>query len=371
MPASLRHGPALSAVRASGFWAVCMLFAGGLGVIAADTPQNHPAVVASRFVYESAPFPECHASTIVETPSGLVAAWFGGTAEKDPDVGIWISRHDGSGWSTPVEVANGIQHATLRWPCWNPVLFRDGDGPLVLFYKCGPSPSTWWGMRTESADGGVTWSRPERMPDQILGPIKNKPVRLSNGDWLCPTSHETDERPSKWTVYFERTADRGRSWSRTAALNDGLEVAAIQPSILLHADGQLQAIGRTRQGKIFSIRSSDQGQTWGEMGFLELPNSNSGTDAVTLRDGRHLLVYNHTVRGRSPLNVAVSADGQRWEAALVLEDQSGEYSYPAVIQKGDGQVEITYTWNRKRIKHVTVDLSRLLLRPIVDGVWPE
>jgi predicted neuraminidase len=226
-------------------------------------------------------------------------------------------------------------------------------------------------MRTESVDGGITWSRPHRLPDGILGPIKNKPVRLKSGDWLCPTSYETDEKPSRWTVHFERTGDRGFTWSRTEPLNDGLELAAIQPSILTHADGGLQALGRTRQGRLFTIRSADQGETWGKMGLLGLPNSNSGTDAVTLRDGRHVLVYNHTSKGRSPLNVAVSRDGENWEGAVVLESEPGEYSYPAVIEAADGRVEITYTWKRQRIKHVTIDPSRLVTRPIVEGRWPD
>ena len=69
----------------------------------------------------------------------------------------------------------------------------------------------------------------------------------------------------------------------------------------------------------------------------------NGTDAATLVDGRHLLVYNHTPLGRSPLNVAVSADGKAWMAALVLERERGEYSYPAVIQTSDGLVHVTYT----------------------------
>jgi predicted neuraminidase len=324
-------------------------------------------VVTSEFVYETAPFPECHASTIAQTPGGLVAAWFGGRTEGAPDVGIWVSRREGAGWSAPVEAADGVESPQKRHPCWNPVLFQAKDGPLLLFYKVGPSPSTWWGMLKTSADGGRTWGAAARLPDGIVGPIKNKPVLLKDGTLLCPASSEDQG----WRVHFERTSDLGKTWERTGPVNDGKAFGAIQPSVLLLPDGGLLAVGRTRQKSIFEIASADGGRTWGAMKASPLPNNNSGLDAVTLADGRHLLVYNHTTRGRSPLNVAVSADGRAWQAALVLEDQPGEYSYPAVIQAADGAVHATYTWKRKRVKHVVIDPAKLSLRPIVDGRWPD
>ena len=108
------------------------------------------------------------------------------------------------------------------------------------------------------------------------------------------------------------------------------------------------------------------------MTLTTLPNPNAGTDAVTLKDGRHLLVYNHTARGRSPLSVAVSRDGVAWQAGLELENDPGsEFSYPAVIQTRDGLVHVTYTWKRQRVKHAIIDPKKLELRPIVNGQWPE
>ena len=292
---------------------------------AAPTPS--PAVLLTEFIYETAPFPSCHASTIVESKHGLLAAWFGGTAEKNPDVGIWLARQDGGKWSTPVEVANGVPTDGTRHPCWNPVLFQPIGGPLLLFDKMGPSPRAWWGLLRTSDDGGKTWTAARRLPDGVLGPIKNKPVQLTNGDILCPTSSEHDG----WRVHFERSSDGGKSWAPTAPVNDGKSIGAIQPSVLFPGGDKLLAVGRTRQGKIFQITSDDDGKCWGEMTLAALPNPNSGTDAVTLKDGRHLLVYNHTAKGRSPLNLAVSRDGKEWEEALVLEDTPGkEFSYPAV-----------------------------------------
>src|SRR5260370_275908 len=133
-------------------------------------------VILSEFIFEKAPFPSCHASTLVETKSGLVVAWFGGKREKDPSVGIWLSRHLDGKWTEPVEVANGEQPGRDRLPCWNPVLFRPKDGPLLLFYKVGPSPSKWWGMVRTSDDDGKTWSDARRLPDGIIGPVKKKPA---------------------------------------------------------------------------------------------------------------------------------------------------------------------------------------------------
>jgi predicted neuraminidase len=326
-----------------------------------------PGIVSSEFIYESAPFPQCHASTIALAADGLVAAWFGGTREKHPDVGIWLSRHDGKSWSAPLEVANGVQDTTTRYPCWNPVLFQMPGGPLLLFYKVGPSPSTWWGMLIRSDDGGRSWSKPEKLPDGIAGPIKNKPVLLADGRLLCGSS--TEDRG--WRVHMESTTDAGKAWERTAELCDGVLQQAIQPTILKHGN-KLQILCRNRMpGPLWESWSDDGGRTWSKLKLMDLIHPGSGIDGVTLADGRQLLAYNHTITGRSLLNVAVSDDGKKWNAALVLENERGEFSYPAVMQTADKMVHITYTWKRQRVKHVVVDPAKLALRPIVDMKWPE
>lgn len=344
-----------------------LLTSGNAATPRAALGAGAPGIVHTGFIFETAPFPQCHASTLAESKNAVVAAWFGGTRERHPDVGIWLARLVDGKWTEPVEVANGVQSPEKRYPCWNPVLFQPKSGPLLLFYKVGPSPRAWWGMCMASKDGGASWAEPRRLPDGILGPIKNKPVALAGGDILCGSSTEH----AGWRVHFERTPDHGKSWSKTEPINDGREIGAIQPSILIHPDGKLQALGRSQQGRIWEAWSGDQGKTWGAMTLTSLPNPNSGIDAVTLRDGRHLLVYNHTRRGRSPLNVALSRDGKAWQAALVLEKESGEYSYPAVIQTSDGLVHISYTWKRRRVKHVVLDPEKLSLRDIVNGEWPS
>jgi predicted neuraminidase len=334
---------------------------------AADPGQD--AVVSRDFLAGDLPTPSCHASTIAEpVPGTFIAAWFGGTAEGQPDVGIWTSRWVDGKWSAPVAVADGVQPDGKRWPCWNPVLFQKPGGELLLFYKVGPSPMTWWGLIRISTDGGMTWSEPTRLSRDgtaihggPVGPIKNKPVALGRDVLLAPSSTETEKG---WRAHFERSSDGGATWNVIGPVNDGRAIGAIQPSVLDLGSGKLLALGRTRESKrIFQIESANGGLTWGEMTLTDMPNPNSGTDAVTLADDRHLLIYNHSEKARTPLNIAVSSDGRTWTPAVTLETEPGEFSYPAIIQAADGKVHVTYTWNRKKIAHAVIDPAKLPATP--------
>jgi len=335
--------------------------------------ENHPeAIISSEFINEGAPYPSCHASTIAEVARGkLVAAWFGGTAERNPDVGIWVARQENGKWLDGVEVANGIQaDGSPRLPTWNPALFQaPHGGPLVLFYKIGPKPAEWWGMMMFSNDGGKTWSKPQRLPDGILGAIKNKAIALSDGAWLSPSSLE---KTSDHRLYFDITHDQGKTWQSVGPLDRGeKDLNGIQPTVLFYRDGRMQALCRTSNGVIAQTWSKDNGQTWSPLTPTSLPNNNSGIDGVTLSNGLQLLVYNNTGpdptnttpgKGpRYPLDVAISTDGENWKHVLTLESEPGGdgYSYPAVIQTSDGLVHITYTWLRKHIKHVVLNPKKL------------
>ena len=340
----------------------------GLGVAAVSLRAADSPIVTSEFINEGAPYPECHASTIVEaSPGHFAAAWFGGTKERNPDVCIWFARLIDGHWEKAANVGDGIQKDGPRLPTWNPVLFQAKDGVLALFYKIGPSPAKWWGMMRQSTDGGATWSAPKRLPDPILGPVKNKPVTLSDGSWYCPTSEEGT--PTGHRVYFDVTKDDGATWTRIGPVDKGpLDLNAIQPSVLVLADGRLEALCRTSNGVLAKTLSSDGGKSWSALEKTGLPNPNSGTDAVTLKDHRQLLVYNpsappldNPTKGkRYPLAVAVSKDGAAWTDVITLEDKpvGNGYAYPAVIQGSDGLVHITYTWDRKHIKYVVLDPSK-------------
>jgi predicted neuraminidase len=334
-------------------------------------------VGASEFIFVSAPFKSCHASTIVELPDGeLLAAWFGGTAEGNPEVAIWASRRNAAGWSAPFLV---VREANT--PTWNPVLFHSNDGRLWLYYKVGAGPSTWKGSRMFSSDGGKTWSRPERLPEGILGPIKDKPLMLDDGTIVSGSSVETLQ---SWNAWVERSTDNGITWTTFGPITVPLNAAKpgdryfpiapvplsaasttsygiIQPAIVSLGGKHLRFYARSTSniGFICVADSFDGGVTWTEARKTNIPNPNSGIDAVKLRDGRFILVYNNTRTGRSPLNLGVSTDGEHFRVSATLESDPGEFSYPAIIQGSDGDLHITYTWNRTRIKYVRIPLEKI------------
>ena len=333
---------------------------------------DHPAVLEAGFINPNKTYRECHSASIVDLGRGRMAAtWFGGTKERNPDVGIWVALYENGEWADAVEVANGLQADGKRHPSWNSVLFQPRQGPLHLYYKVGPSPGSWWGMLMTSDDGGRSWSKARRLEEPFLGPVKNKPVELSNGDWLAPSSTE-GKYDGGWRSHIERSRDQGKTWEFIGPIEPGERgnyMDSIQPSVLVHVNGDLQILSRTKQGHLATSWSRDNGATWEPMQRVDLPHTNSGTDAVTLRDGRHLLVYNHTSgppertkKGvRFPLDIALSKDGKRWDRVLTLESEpcGAGYAYPAVIQAADGKVHVVYTWDRTYIKHVVLDPDKL------------
>ncbi|RRN76186.1 sialidase, partial [Pseudoxanthomonas sp. SGD-10] len=181
-------------------------------------------------------------------------------------------------------------------------------------------------------------------------------------------------------IHFEITPDFGKTWRKVGPLeSDVKDMKAIQPSVLDHGNGKLQILARTRNWAIAEAWSYDNGETWTKLTLSNLPNNNSGTDAVTMKNGHHVLVYNHVLppkenpKGkRTPLNVSVSKDGINWKAALILEDSPiSQYSYPAVIQTSDGMLHFAYTWRREKMKHVVVDPTKMKTKKIKNGVWPK
>lgn len=351
-------------------------------VLLTNAPGQEPA---RNLIFQpgSVPFASSHASTLVELKDGsLLTAWFGGTDEGSPDVAIWSSRAISGrspAWSAPQELAREPEV-----PCWNPVLFHTKDGRLWLYYKFGPSPSTWTAARRHSDDEGETWSPAEHLPAGLIGPVRAKPLVLADGAIVSGSSTETYH---SWAVWIERSIDNGKTWTRTgpivprpdAGKTDLKDQTAgnrshipgadewnqttgiIQPSVVSLGGEHLRFYARSTSdiARIVAADSFDNGITWNAAHPLETPNPNSGIDAVSLKDGRVVLVFNNTTSGRTPLNVAVSHDGEHFRIFATLEDGPGEYSYPAIIQGKDGDLYITYTWNRKSIAFRRLRLNEI------------
>ena len=292
------------------------------------------------------PVPECHASTVVMLPDGeLLAAWFGGSKEGNPDVQIWVSRRTLSGWSPPVCVTKeeGIPH-------WNPVLYLDEQGKLLLFYKIGHQIPYWKTMVMESLDFGRNWSSPRELVSGDSGgrgPVKNKPIRISNGTLLAPASLEQ----GPWRCFVDVCRD-GIHWEKKPIPAGEESLNMIQPSLWEAPEGHIHALMRSSRGFIYRSDSKDFGETWCNAYPTAVPNNNSGLDCVCMEDGRIALVCNPVEKDwgpRSPLTLFVSRDkGETFEKVMDLETEPGEYSYPAVISQGN-ILYITYTWNRKTI----------------------
>jgi alpha-L-rhamnosidase len=321
-------------------------------------PKRGPQIVVDEFLYKQASFPECHSASIVETKKGdLVATYFGGTKERNPDVCIWISRKlkGKSEWTKPQMVADGVFSPEYREACWNPVIFEMPNGELRIYFKIGVNVAGWKGWMVRSKDGGKTWGKREQLPDTIYGPIKNKPI-FNKGRLISPTSDERDG----WKLYFEYSDDLGKTWKRTAFVEAENGIKAIQPSIIVLPDGRLEALCRTRSRQIGVTYSDDNGETWSKLQFIETPNNNSGIDVVNLKDGGYALICNDwpieptkEKGARTPLSILRSNDGVNWKHWITLEDSPIlQYSYPSIIQSQDGHIHVVYTWRRQRVKHV-------------------
>lgn len=332
-----------------------------LCTISLSVKAQNIEIIASEYIFENAPFAACHASTLVDLGKGkLMAAWFGGKHEGDKSVAIWTAIKTHKKWSVPKLVANGIINDSTRFACWNPVLFKSLDGTLTLHYKIGPNPRAWWAVYKTSKDNGESWSEAVKLPAGFLGPIKNKPVQLNKNTILYPSSTESlDEKT--WSIHLEKSDGENRNWEKIKIDCDTFGV--IQPSILTYPNGKLQLLCRSRQNVIVESWSVDDGKHWSKLAATSLPNPNSGSDAVTLKDGRQLLIYNPLAagknwwEGRSVLKLAISKNGKTWKDIYTLENhEKGEYSYPAIIQDKNGHVHLSYTSERQKIKYVELKL---------------
>lgn len=331
----------------------------------------------NEFIFTRGASAECHASTVVALKNGdMMAAWFSGSREGADDVAIWGARRTEDGWSAPVQMVREPGASS-----YNPVLFYTQDGRLWFYYKFGSHPVSWTAGRRWSTDEGKTWSPIEHLPAGVYGPARTKPLVLSDGTVISGTSVESYR---SWACWIEWSSDQGATWAKAGpiVLAKNLERLAvkgqsppavpgssewsrtdgiIQPSVVWLQGDHLRLYARSTAltGKICIADSKDRGLTWSRARPIDLPNPNSGIDALRLQDGRVLVIYNHSDNDRTPLNMAISRDGIHFQMFRVLENDPGEYSYPALIQGERGDLHITYTWNRRRIKYVRLPLTAL------------
>ena len=305
--------------------------------------------------------PSCHASTVLPLSDGTVlAAWFGGAHEGDNDVEIWISKRDTEGnWSTPVSVSEGDNIAH-----WNPVLYMQENGRIILYYKHGETIPDWITRYITSDDNGATWSTPLTLvPGDTSGgrgPVKNKCIKLKNGTVLGPASTEQNK---KWIPFIDMSLDDGITWQFNGLMErpkyKGAYVGLIQPT-LWESDEGVHCLMRSNKGAVYRSDSYDNGLSWSKPARTRLPNNNSGIDCVKDDSGRLWLIYNPVDVNwgvRHPLSLAYSKDnGRHFTEVLVPEPGNGEFSYPAITCM-ENTLYMTYTYKRKQIVFWKIELE--------------
>ena len=299
------------------------------------------------------PFKECHASTLIKLNDGnFLIAWFAGDKEKSDNVSIWMVKGKPNHWTAPLKVAKIRNDAH-----WNPVLFQSPTGKIFLFFKVGKEIDTWETWIKTSDDNGVSWSHAYELVKGDKGgrgPVRSKPIILSDGTWLSGSSHELNG----YHVFTDRSSDDGKSWTATPYLKLGdsslINKELIQPTLWESTTGNVHMLIRSELGIICRSDSKDLGKTWSPIYKTSLPNPNSGIDVVKLSDGTLILAYNPDNRNdgdRAPLLLGVSFDnGITWPKKLNIENGKGddEFSYPGLINFGD-TIATCYTWQRKNI----------------------
>ena len=312
-------------------------------------------LLTKEFIYDPKTpvnIPSCHAATLIKTSDGILAAWFGGTHEGHDDVQIYAAhRSDADGtWTAPqcVSVVEPI-------PNWNPVLYDNGE-EILLYYKRSKEIHSWNTMFTTSRDGGYTWAVPRRLCEDDIdgrGPVKNKPIRLSNGTILAGASFEQ----GPWRCFADISSDNGYTWEQTPFLPVPTEdTEVIQPTLWEDARG-VHMLVRSKNKKIFRSDSTDFGKTWCTLYPIDLPNNNSGLDLVKVAENRIILCCNPVTEGRTPLSLFESIDsGDTFVRLFDLETEPGEYSYPAVITDGK-YLYGCYTWKREKMVFFQCDLT--------------
>ncbi|MHA1681795.1 MAG: exo-alpha-sialidase [Promethearchaeota archaeon] len=323
-----------------------------------------------------------HGSNICEGPDGeLIAVWYGGTGEKHHDVQLWMSKKPAgaSSWQEPwvcekegktSRIPEEMEEFEGHSSEGNPVLYFEREQNRlhlwwVTIYGFGNSRgwSTGFIKYKHSDDLGKTWvlkddGTPRLLHDFWGEMIKNKPIKLSNGDMLLPAMTE-------WTsyspVYYKCSAAEFKSgcvdstWRKIQSTGTG----CFQPTLAEVEPGKILSLMRAAKGSKFfpkaaQMESADFGETWSmpRVNDFDFFNCNANADMVKLRNGHLVYVFNDSPESRNPLTVALSEDGRTWKykknIVYAPDEPTSRFAYPAVIQGSNDLIHVTYSnTNRK------------------------
>ena len=317
------------------------------------------ALFESEIIPQPTFLPAAHSSSFTMLPNGdLLAFWFAGTKEGNPDVKIWQALYHQGKWqmATPLLDPQMIGRANHRYviKIGNPVIFRAKSGVLNLFVV-SVSIGGWSGSalnHLQSLDNGHSWTLPERI---VISPFFNistlvraAAVNLSDGGFYLPVYHEFIRKYPE-LLHFD-SAGNFIEQIRISAKNH-----LLQPNIVPLSGQNAWAYFRNsalinESREMFAAFTANGGKSWGKPQATNLTNPDSSVVAANLGNGQLLMVYNPL--DRNHLLLAISHDGLQWTPIYALENNlDKEFSYPSIQINGD-IIDILYTNNRQNIKHV-------------------
>ena len=328
--------------------------------------DSAPASMKVSYACEDCLVPSVHGANVIEKLDGdLLATWFGGSREGGKDVVLWGADYSVSSqsWTKPRHIVGPAetQAALGRYikTVGNSVLVRGEQNSLWLYYV-SVSVGGWAGSSLNvirSPDEGKTWNTPRRLITSPFANIstlnKSAAIYYTDGSIGLPVYHEFIGKFAE----LLRLDNTGYVWDKIR-ITHGRH--SIQPLILPLEQKKSVALMRDTgpsPGHVLISHSEDTGQHWSIDEKLALPNPDSAVAGLRRPDGSLLLVFNDTEAGRSSLALAISRDdGGSWHTVKHFEqgsDGNGEFSYPYLIRSRNGAMHLLYTWNRKRIRHIS------------------
>jgi predicted neuraminidase len=360
--------------------------------------------------YLPSPCVQNHAANLAFLPDGtLTCVWFGGTMEGMGDISVYMSRLEpGAGrWTDPAKMSDDPAKSEQ-----NPLIFTAPDGRVWLLFTSQTSGNQDGAVvkRRISSDGGKSFGPTEVLCD-IPGTFVRQPIIVNDaGQWLLPAFRCIGEAGRRWTGAVDRAAvlisrDQGGTWTM-AEVPDS--IGAVHMNIVPTGGDAMVAFYRNRFAThVLRSQSSDAGLNWTAPQPVDLPNNNSSIQAIRTKNDGIAIVYNHSnasmsdarrhslydeieaeggegsgsaeavasarpaVWGvpRAPLSLAFSPDGGRtFPRRIDLDTGDGyclsnnskdslnrEFSYPSILEDGEGRLHVAYTYFRRAIKYVRLD----------------